>query len=143
MAAWPPYAEREPRKRQLVELSHMRRWGGLNAPRPLGRSGEGGDPNQHPRRLDRRLASKTRRWSIDGQSRPSAYAIREVDCAPLFPVRDSVIPNSPLGTPTLQDMVSPDNAANARRLRDGAPILDRGHGDDELDADTQQPYSGA
>jgi hypothetical protein len=36
-------------------------------------------------------------------------------------------------------MVSPDNAANARRLRDGAPILDRGHGDDELDADAQQP----
>jgi hypothetical protein len=36
-------------------------------------------------------------------------------------------------------MVSPDNAANALRLRDGSPVMDRAHGDDELDADAQQP----
>ena len=69
----------------------------------------------------------------------SAYAIRGVDCAPLFPARDSVIPKSPVGMPTLQGMVSPDNAANALRLRDGSPIMDRAHADDELDADAQQP----
>lgn len=44
-----------------------------------------------------------------------------------------------MGTPTLQGMVSPDNAANAPRLRDDSPITDRAHSDDELDDDAQQP----
>ena len=55
--------------------------------------------------------------------------------------RRPVTLSSPEGrwvTPTVQEMVTPDDVANAVRLPDGSLIMDRAAGDEERDADAQQ-----